>query len=78
MQRFVLKLCFYTKRIYGLLFHYHDSGFYYFLDVVLNIFQSIKYSAHGSNDKKKEEATFGFFVDYLDECEKGKLTSVVN
>lgn len=31
----------------------------------------IKYSAHGSNDKKKEEATFGFFVDYLDHCEQG-------
>ena len=33
----------------------------------------VKYSPQGSNDKKKEEATFGFFVDYLDQCEQGKF-----
>lgn len=33
------------------------------------MFTVIKYSEEGSNEREKEEATFMFFVDYLDDCE---------
>ena len=40
---------------------------------LLGIFKVIHYSKVGSNSRNKEEETFAKFVDYLDECERGKL-----
>lgn len=42
---------------------------------LLEIFKKINYSERGSNSRKKEEDTFAKFVDYLDECERGKFIS---
>ena len=39
---------------------------------VLAVFKVISYSEKGSNCRKKEEDTYAKFVDYLDECERGK------
>ena len=38
----------------------------------MKLFKSVDYSDVGSNNRKKEEDTFSLFIDYLDECEKGK------
>lgn len=42
------------------------------VDDIRKIFTEVKYSEKGSNDRIKEEATFMFFVDYLDDCEGSK------
>lgn len=43
------------------------------VDIIIEIFKEVRYSESGSNDRIKEEATYALFIDYLDECEKGKL-----
>ena len=40
-------------------------------DSVRNLFTEIRYSDNGSNNRTKEETAFMFFVDYLDDCERG-------
>ncbi len=42
------------------------------LDDIRKMFSKVMYSAEGSNDRMKEEATYMFFVDYLDDCEGSK------
>ena len=42
------------------------------VDQILKIFQRVEYSLAGSNRRQEEEDTFSLFIDYLDECEKGK------
>ena len=32
---------------------------------------TVRYSESGSNEREKEEQTYIFFVDYLEECEGG-------
>ena len=39
--------------------------------LLLAVFKVISYSEKGSNCRKKED-TYANFVDYLDECERGK------
>ena len=36
-----------------------------------NLFKVIKYSDHGSNARTKEEQTYMYFIDFLEECETG-------
>jgi len=40
-----------------------------YLECIRNLFQVIRYSELGSNERQKEEVTYIFFVDYLEECE---------
>ena len=40
-------------------------------DSIRKLFSQIEYSEKGSNARKAEERAFMFFIDYLDECEKG-------
>ena len=42
------------------------------------VFSEIRYSVDGSNDRRKEEDTCAFFVDYLDECERGNFLFFMN
>ena len=47
---------------------------YYAIHVaqLLAVFKVISYSEKGSNSRQKEEDAYAKFVDYLDECERGK------
>ena len=44
---------------------------------LLGIFKVICYSDKGSNNRQKEEETYSKFVDYLDDCENGKVVICV-
>ncbi len=46
------------------------------VEEILKLLKNVNYSEAGSNNKKREEDTFSLFIDYLDECEKCKCTSV--
>lgn len=43
------------------------------LDFIRKLFSKIEYSQKGSNNREAEERAFMFFIDYLDECEKGTI-----
>ena len=36
-------------------------------------FKVVKYGDHGSNARTKEEQTYMYFIDFLEECETGIL-----
>lgn len=40
-------------------------------DTIRNIFTEIKFSDNGTNAHLSEETAYMFFIDYLDDCEKG-------
>ena len=42
------------------------------LDQIRQMFKTVKYSEQGSNARKAEEEVYKYFIDYLDDCEKGK------
>ena len=35
------------------------------------MFKTVRYSEKGSNERTREEDAYMFFIDYLDDCEKG-------
>ncbi len=47
--------------------------FHLFADDIRNLFTVLKYSVKGSNDRIKEEASYMFFIDYMDDCEGGEF-----
>lgn len=40
-------------------------------DSIRKLFTDIKYSEKGMNDREHEEMAYMYFIDYLDDCEKG-------
>lgn len=50
-----------------------NSNFYYTVlysvDDIRELFTEVKYSEKGSNERKKEEASYMFFYDYMEECQ---------
>ena len=45
------------------------------------MFKSVRYSEKGSNDRESEERVYMYFMDYLDDCEKGytkKISDMIN
>ena len=47
-------------------------------DKLRNLFTDIKYSEKGSSIRIREETAFMYFVDYLDDCEGGKVSLNTN
>lgn len=45
----------------------------FYADVLRKLFTNIKYSQRGSSARIREETTFMYFVEYLDDCEGGKV-----
>ena len=43
------------------------------LDDIRELLADIKFSEKGSSARQKEEATYIYFTDYLEECERGKV-----
>ena len=43
---------------------------YNLAEIIRNLFRTIRYSEQGSNERKKEELTYIFFVNYLEEYEE--------
>ena len=39
------------------------------------MFKTVRYSEKGTNECIKEEETFVFFMNYLEDCEKGFLSN---
>ena len=50
----------------------------FFADKLRNLFTDIKYSEKGSSIRIREETAFMYFVDYLDDCEGGKVSLTTN
>ena len=69
----VLGVCDAMKKTPELLYSFYCNKYTPKLssDFIRKLFSKIVYSDEGSNDKKAEERAFMFFVDYMDECEKG-------
>ncbi len=44
-------------------------------DYVRTVFKAIKFSEKGTNTRTKEESAYMMFLNYIDECEKGKVLS---
>ena len=42
-------------------------------DSVRSLFKQVKFSEEGSNARLKEQNSYMMFLDYLDDCERGKL-----
>lgn len=47
----------------------------FFIDTIRKMFTEIKYSESGTNARAREEDAYMFFIDYLDDCERGILKS---
>ena len=47
---------------------------FFSIDYVRKVFKKIRFSEEGSNAFAKEQNSYMMFLEYLDECEKGKLT----
>lgn len=45
-------------------------------DTIRNLFTEIKYSEQGTNDRVHEEEAFMFFIDYMDDCERGMTVTM--
>ena len=43
--------------------------FFALLDYVGSLFEQKSFSEKGRNDREKEEATYMFFLDFLEECQ---------
>lgn len=43
-----------------------------YTDLIHTLFTEIWYSEAGTNARIKEEAAFMYFIDYLDDCARGK------
>lgn len=41
------------------------------LDSIRTMFTIVRYSEKGSNEREREESSYMYFIDYLDDCEKG-------
>ena len=50
--------------------------FCFVLDDIRKLFTKIIYSEKGTNDREQEEATFMFFMDYMEDCERGNLSVI--
>ena len=46
-------------------------------DKLRKLFTEIRYSTKGSSARMKEEMTFTYFIDYLDDCEGGKVSLIL-
>ena len=47
----------------------------YFIDTIRKMFSTIKFSEVGSNSRVSEETAYAYFIDYLEDCEKGIMSS---
>ena len=43
----------------------------FFTEEIRKMFKTVRYSEKGTNERIKEEETFVFFMNYLEDCEKG-------
>ena len=46
----------------------------FYADKLRNLFTDIRYSRKGSSIQIREEIAFTYFIDYLDDCEGGKVS----
>ena len=46
-----------------------------FLDDFRKLFKHVRYSDVGCNSRVKEEQTYMFFTDYLEDCELGECST---
>lgn len=42
-----------------------------YTDTIRNMFTKVKFSENGTNARFNEENAYMFFIDYLEDCEKG-------
>lgn len=59
---------------------YYDNNAYltetaHFLDDFRKLFTHVRYSDVGCNSRVKEEQTYMFFIDYLEDCELGECST---
>lgn len=57
---------------------YYCMMFIFCSDDIRTMFKVIRYSEKGSNEREREEAAYMYFVDYLDDCEKGRKSIIPN
>lgn len=63
----------YMKCGYMLCMKRNYLDYTYIIDTVRKLFTVIRYSEAGTNARIMEETTYMYFIDYLDDCERGML-----
>ena len=49
----------------------NDIKLLFIIDTIRKLFTEVRYSEAGTNARMREENVYMFFVDYLDDCERG-------